>query len=189
VRRRTSGGWQILSSEYIVDTPHLRLRRDAIELPGGVEIRDYYVRETRGFAVIFATTPDDRVVLVRQYKHGIDDIVLELPAGGIDPGESAVACAARELSEETGYVGTPEEPEFVASFVTDPTNSNGRFHLFHAHDARVRAEQHFDLTEAITVELATLDELRSYVRAGAIAVNSHVAAIYFMLDRLGKLGS
>jgi len=185
--RRTTGGWQILSSEYVIDTPHLRLRRDAIELPGGARVHDYYVRETRGFAVIFATTPDERVVLVRQYKHGIDEIVLELPAGAIDPGETPAECAARELSEETGYVASPGELAFVATFVTDPTNSNGRFHLFHAGGARELARQDLDDTEQIHVELASLGDLRRYVRDGTIAVNSHVAAIYFMLDRLGKL--
>ena len=139
--------WEVAGSELVVDTPHLRLRRDSIVLPDGSRIEDYYVRESRGFCVIFALTPERSVVLVRQYKHGIARSVLELPAGAIDPGEEPAACAHREFVEETGY-DTATAFERVAVFATDPTNSNATFYLFAAHD---------------------------------------VAAIYFMLDRLGEL--
>src|SRR5271165_6107479 len=99
----TPSGWQVVASEIAIETPHLRLRRDAIVLPGGQRIENYYVRESRGFSVIFAQDAAERVVLVRQYKHGIGREVLELPAGAIDPGETPIDCARRELEEETGY--------------------------------------------------------------------------------------
>jgi ADP-ribose pyrophosphatase len=180
-------GWRILHSEYIVETPYLRLRRDLIELPSGQRIEDYFVRESRGFAVVFALTPDERVVLVRQYKHGIGAGVLELPAGAIDEGEAPADCAQRELAEETGFVGDPPEPEHVRSFVTDPTNSDSRLHLYLVRNARAQLEQALDTTEDIAVEFATLDELRRYVVDGTIEVSSHVACIYVMLERLGRL--
>jgi len=179
--------WKIVESRYVIETQHLRLRRDSVRLPSGVLIDEYYVRETAGFAIVFALTEQNDVVLVRQYKHGIGEDVLELPAGAIEPGESPVDCAQRELAEETGYVGTPEQPEFVASFISDPTNSNGRFHLFFARGAQLRGQQQLDATEAITVELASLEQVRHYVREGTINVGPNVAAIYFMLDKLSKL--
>lgn len=178
--------WEVAGSELVVDTPHLRLRRDSIVLPDGSRIEDYYVRESRGFCVIFALTPERSVVLVRQYKHGIARSVLELPAGAIDPGEEPAACAHREFVEETGY-DTATAFERVAVFATDPTNSNATFYLFAAHDVRPSRAQSLDLTEDIEVQLAPFDELRRYVRDGTIEVSSHVAAIYFMLDRLGEL--
>ena len=177
--------WRVLSSRYVIDGRHLRLRADTVELADGTRVEDYYVRETRGFAVVFAITPDDRVILVRQYKHGIASVVLELPAGGIDAGETPLACAERELAEETGYAGEPAE--LVRTFITDPTNSDGRFHLYLVRDAVMRGAQHLDPTEAIDVELATFDDVLRYVRDGTICVNSHVASIYSMLDRLGRL--
>jgi ADP-ribose pyrophosphatase len=178
-------GWKILHSETVISTPHLRLRRDRIELPSGTVVEDYFVRESRGFAVVFAQTHDDRVLLVRQYKHGIGEDVLELPAGAIDEGETAVACAHRELAEETGYAVAALER--VTTLATDPTNSNARLHLFAGRGARLVAEPRLDPTEAIEVEFATLAELRRYVADGTIAVSTHVAAIYLMLDRLGGL--
>jgi 8-oxo-dGTP pyrophosphatase MutT (NUDIX family) len=178
-------GWRVAASELVIDTPHLRLRRDAIVLPDGSRIENYYVRESRGFSVIFALTPELRVVLVEQYKHGIARSVLELPAGAIDPGESPRECAQREFEEETGYSAAGYE--HLATFSTDPTNSNTHLHLFLAREARPHARQRLEATEDIEVRLATLDEVRAFVGDGTIEVSTHLAAIYFVLDRLGKL--
>src|ERR1700761_4271663 len=95
----------VRSSTYRAGEPFLRVRSDTVELPDGTIIENYFVRESRGFAVIAAVTPERDVVLVRQYKHGIATITLELPAGMIDPGETPESCATRELAEETGYAG------------------------------------------------------------------------------------
>lgn len=174
--------WRIVDSSYVVDTRFLRLRKDTIELPDGTVIPDYYVRDSRGFIIVFAVTEDGRVPLVHQYKHGIGRELLELPAGAIDPGEEPVQTAVRELAEETGY--SAHSMELVRSFVTDPTNSNTIAHLFLARGARKTSEQHLDPTENITVELATFDELRRFVRNGTIDSMPHVAAIYSVLDAL-----
>ena len=173
--------WRVTSSSYVVDTEHLRLRKDRIELPDGRTIDDYYVRESRGFVVIFATTPDRRVVLVRQYKHGIAKVLLELPAGAIDPGETPLQTAQREFTEETGYTGTME---FVRTFCTDPTNADTVAHVFYAPNAQLTGKQNLGLGEDIAVELATFDELHALVRDGAIDSVTHVASIYALLDRL-----
>lgn len=176
----------MLHSEVLIDTPYLRLRRDRVETPRGDVVEDYHVRETRGFVVIFALTPDDEVVLVRQYKHGIGQVVAELPAGAIDPGEKAEAAAAREFTEETGYE-LPGGLELVRTFIIDPTNSDGRFALFFARGATPTGKQQFDATEDIAVELIPVDRLLGLVRGGTIDVGSHVAAIYTVLDHLGRL--
>lgn len=171
-----------------MQTAHLRLRRDLIELPSGQQIADYFVRESRGFSVVFALTPDERVVLVRQYKHGIGESVLELPAGAIDEGETPAQCARRELAEETGFVGEPAQPEFVRTFIADPTNSDSRLYLFLVRGALRAVERQLDATEDIAVEFATIDELARYVRDGTIVVSPHVACIYVMLERLASVG-
>lgn len=173
--------WRIVDSSYVVDTHFLRLRKDTIELPDGTVIPDYYVRDSRGYIIVFAITEDGRVPLVRQYKHGIGRELLELPAGAIDPGEEPLQTAARELAEETGY--SAESIELLRSFVTEPTNSNSIAHLFLARGARQSGEQHLDPTENITVEVATFDDLRRFVRDGTIDSMPHVAAIYYVLDR------
>jgi ADP-ribose pyrophosphatase len=179
--------WRIVESRVVIETPHLRLRRDEIELPNGIRIGDYYVRESRGFTIVFAVTPDERVVLVRQYKHGIAEAILELPAGALDFDETPEACARRELGEETGYVAGTPSLEHMGTFIYDPTSSTTRYHLYLARDARPLLATSFDETEDIEIQLATFDELRRYVRDGTIEVGVHVASIYYVLDRLGRL--
>ena len=175
--------WRITDSSVVVDTRHLRLRKDRIELPGGGVIEDYYVRESRGFAIIFAITADKRVVLVRQYKHGIGKVLLELPAGAIDPGEQPIETAAREFKEEAGYEGPME---LVRSFPTDATNANTVAHLFFAPRVELSGTPLLDPSEEIRVELATLDEVHRFVRDGTIDSVAHVASIYLMLDKLSS---
>lgn len=174
--------WQVRSSRYVIDTAHLRIRADTVELPNGYVVDEYFVRESRGYSVVFAMTPEHQVLVVRQYKHGVGRIVLELPAGGIDKDEAPADCARRELLEETGYAG--DEPEHLATFITDPTGSNGRFHLYIVRNARLTSSQHLDPTEDITVELYALPELLRLTRDGTIDVAPHVTAILTVFDRV-----
>lgn len=147
-------------------------------------VDEYFVRESHGFAVVFALTPDERVLLVRQYKHGVGEIVTELPAGVMDDSESPEACASRELAEETGYTGSA--PEFVRTFLTDPTNSTSRFHVFVVRDAKRTGEPQLDVTEEIEVDLARVDEVRAMALDGRIAAGSQVAAVLVVLEYLGR---
>jgi 8-oxo-dGTP pyrophosphatase MutT (NUDIX family) len=176
--------WRIISSEYRIDTKFLRLRVDSVELPSGIVIDEYYVRESLGFCVVFALTVDGDVLLVRQYKHGAAQIVTELPAGMIDADESPADCAVRELAEETGYAGAA--PEFVRTFHADPTNATAHFHLFVVRDAVVSRAQQFDVTEDIEVTLASVDEVRAMALDGRISGASQVAAVLVSLNYIGR---
>lgn len=174
--------WTIRASQYRIDDPFLRLRVDTVELPNGRIIDTYFVRETRGFAVVAAITPDREIVLVRQYKHGIGRIVVELPAGMIEPGEAPLDCAVRELAEETGYTGT--RPRVLRSLFADPTSSNGSFHVCMVEDARISVAPALDDTEEIVVETVSIATFARMVRDGTIASGSQVAAGYVVLDAL-----
>jgi ADP-ribose diphosphatase len=174
--------WTVRSSSYPLDEPFLRVRSDTVELPDGTIIEGYFVRESRGFAIVAALTPDRRIVLIRQYKHGVREIVLEMPAGMIDAEETPEACAIRELAEETGYAGDP--PRLLRSLFADPTSSNASFHVFLIENAVPKFGQSLDATEAIAIETTTIEDLREAVRDGRIASGSQVAAAYITLDHL-----
>jgi ADP-ribose diphosphatase len=176
--------WRIISSEYRVETAFLRLRADRVELPNGDIVDDYFIRESRGFCIVFAMTPGENVLLVRQYKHGASEIVLELPGGMIDEGETPEQCAVRELAEETGFSGSA--PEFVRTFFADPTNATTRFHLFVVRDAVRTSEPRLDISEEIAVEIASIDEVRAMALDGRIAGGSQVAAVLVALAHLGR---
>ena len=174
--------WRRLSSTYLIESDHLRIRSDRVELPSGVILPNYYVRESFGFVMIFALTPQRDVLLVRQYRYGIDDVIVELPAGSIDRGEEPLACAQRELQEETGYTAARWEPLIMVP--AEPVRSNSYVHAFLAHDAVQTHEQELDTTEAIEPYTVSLAQIRAMLRDDAFGALSCVAVAYAALDRL-----
>ena len=184
MNRRGLQKWLVLASEYRINTKFLRLRADRVQLSDGTVVEEYFVRESRGFAVVLALTSDRLVPLVRQYKHGAGEIMLELPAGMIDPDEDPAACAARELAEETGFTGGA--PEHVRTLYADPTNSTSAMHLFVVRDAARTREPELDVTEAIEVDMVSLDELRAMAYDGRITASSQVAAVLLALAYLER---
>jgi 8-oxo-dGTP pyrophosphatase MutT (NUDIX family) len=91
------------ASEHLLDTPIFRLRRDRAEHPETGHVGDYFVLENPDWVNVVALTPAREILLVRQWRHGTGTVELELPAGLIEPGESPLDAAARELREETGH--------------------------------------------------------------------------------------
>jgi ADP-ribose diphosphatase len=162
----------------------MRLRADEVELPDGTVIAEYYVRESRGFVVVFATTPDDRIVLVRQYRYGSDEIHLELPAGMLDGDEDPQDCAARELLEETGYEAARWEK--VADYYVEAVRSKARAYVFLARDARRTREPKPDASEAIETEPVTFQDFRAMLHDGRIDTSHTLAAAYRALDYLSS---
>lgn len=162
----------------------MRLRADEVELPNGTVIAEYYVREARGFVVVFATTPDDRVVLVRQYRYGSDEIHLELPAGMLEVDEDPRDCAARELLEETGYEAAQWDK--VADYYVEPVRSKAKTYVFLARDARRARDPKLDVSEMLETELAGFGEFRTMLHDGRIDTAHSLAAAYRTLDYLGR---
>src|SRR5437899_611317 len=95
--------WRVKESRLVLDNRWAKVRLDSCELPNGTLVPDYYYWEGGDFAQVFAITARNEVVLTRQYKHGVKEIVVELPAGLVGHGETPLAAAQRELLEETGY--------------------------------------------------------------------------------------
>jgi ADP-ribose pyrophosphatase len=174
--------WRRRKSTYLVNSEHLRLRSDEVELPNGTVLPSYFIRESNGFVIIFALTPDCNVVLVRQYRYGVDDVIVELPAGSIDDREDPLDCAKRELAEETGYTAPRWEPLF--SVAAEPVRSNSVVHCYIAYDAVVTQAQHLDPTEAIEPFVVPLERLREMLRGGEIGALSAFGAAYAALDHL-----
>src|SRR6478609_4097674 len=95
--------WKTLSSEYINKHIFFTARRDRCQREDGTIIDPYYVVELPDSATALAITEDRRVVLIRQYRHPIDEVIFETPGGFIDKGEEGSVAMRRELMEETGY--------------------------------------------------------------------------------------
>jgi len=178
--------WKTLKSELVFDHPWYQLRRDHVELPSGQVLDDYFVSVRPHVVLTFPLTADEQVVFVRQYKHAAGQILLELPGGVVDEGEtSKVGAAQRELREETGYdTDTPLEP--LLEVIDNPTKDTNSISFFLARDVRQVAEQDLDETEAIEVVLVPLAEVADRIMQGEIRVSGSVALCLLALRHLGR---
>jgi len=97
--------WRLLDSIYAFSDRWLRLRSDTVRLPSGSTLTPYHVIEAADWVNVVAISDTGCIILVEQYRHAVSRIMLEIPAGHIDPREMPEAAARRELQEETGYGG------------------------------------------------------------------------------------
>ncbi len=173
---RDAHAWDVLRVRTVHQDPWLSLTHEDVRLPNGYEIDSYNILDQPDFCEIIAITPDLQVPLVHQYKHGVQQRVLEFPAGLVDPGEAPSATARRELLEETGYAG--EDPECIGRLVPNPTRSRNRAHFYVVTKARAVADPTPDVTESIEVELMSLSELGEAIARGDIASMGSVAGYW-----------
>ena len=149
--------WKTLESEYVFNRPWLTARRDKVMLPDGRINDEFYILEYPTWVNVIARTTDGRFVMVEQYRHGLDDIFVELCAGVVEEGETPLEGARRELAEETGYEGGNWSLQMVIS--GNPSVTNNLTYCFLADGVELRGKQHLDSTEAINVKLLTESEL------------------------------
>lgn len=156
--------WKTLSSEYLIQRPWLTARRDKVELPDGRIIDEYYVLEYPDWVNIIAIDKEGRMVLVRQYRHGLQRTNFELVAGVLEKGEDPMTAAKRELLEETGYAGG-EWHELMQVSANTSTMTN-LTHCFVATGVEKVATQHLDATEDLEVYTFTQEEVKEMIRRG-----------------------
>lgn len=175
--------WKILHSKMVLDNPWCRVRQDEIELPNGKIIDDFFVIIRPEIALVLPITNNQEIVFVRQYRHGVGEILLELPAGGFDARyESAEIAAIRELQEETGYLA--EKVTKLATLSDNPVKDTNKIHLFIAENAIKIGEQKLDITEEIEIVLIPVKSVLDKITQGEISVSGSIAALFLGLNFL-----
>ena len=172
--------WNVISQKKLVDSPWYKLNIETVRLPSGKVLDDYYVREGMNAVLIVPRTHEGKFLLVRQYKHGAQQSVIEFPAGKIDAGEAALIAAKRELYEETG--GTSSLFVEGPTFFEDPTNSRVKIAIVFADNVTIKHRQHLDDTEDIEVIQLTPDGLRTMLMNNELSVAASVAAGWIALE-------
>jgi ADP-ribose pyrophosphatase len=142
----------------------LHVVRDTVRLPTGTEATREYVLHP-GAVMVIGLLDDGRVVLERQYRHPMRAVMLEFPAGKLDPGEGSLACAQRELQEETGY--RAREWAFAGRLAPTIAYSDEVIDIWFARGLSA-GERALDDGEALDVIDATPDELQAMCRDGRI---------------------
>jgi 8-oxo-dGTP pyrophosphatase MutT (NUDIX family) len=180
--------WKTRRSQFVINNKWCQVRQDEIELPTGEIIDDFFVNVRDDIALVFPITPQQEIVFVRQYRHAVGEILLELPAGAFNAQEEDGAiAAARELEEETGYVA--QQLIKLAALYDNPVKDTNKIHLFLAEGVQPSSQQRLDLTEDIEVILIPISEAIAKVVSGEIAVSGTVAAIFLGLNFLRQRSS
>ena len=175
--------WKILSSKHI----YKNVRIDQCQLEDGKIIEGFVLDFENDWVTVVALTPDNQVVLERQYRHGIQKVILEIPGGTMDAEDGGpLEAIRRELLEETGY--TSDHFIQVGKVPPNPANQTNFIYYFLALDARKVAEQHLDATEEIEVVLKPLEEVIHMARNGELQHSLQVSAVFFTLAYLKRIG-
>lgn len=167
--------WKILESHFI----HKNVRIDTCELPNGMTI-DGFVLDYGDWATILALTKQQEVVMVRQYRHGAQKVILELPGGAMDEkDENPRQAARRELLEETGFASDTFIQ--IGCVSPNPANQTNLIYSFLALDAEKVDGQHLDATEDIEVVLKPLEEVIRMAKSGELFQSMQVSTVFFAL--------
>lgn len=153
-----------LKSESLYDGQFLKLRRDDVLLPGGRTARREYIVHP-GAVMIIPVTDDGQLVIERQHRYPLDRVLLEFPAGKLDPDETTLQCAQRELHEETGF--RAREWAYAGRMHNAPAYSTEFIEIWFARGL-VAGPQHLDEGEFVEVRTMTEAALSALAASGEL---------------------
>lgn len=175
--------WKTLSSEYITRYPYFTARRDKCETPEGKIVEEYYVVELNLTVTALGITEQNEAILIKQYRHPIQETLLEIPGGFADENEDAQKAIEREFLEETGYAFS--HFEYVGEVAANPGVLNNYTKLYLATGGKKIARQQLDNNEEIEIVLVPLDKLREMLLQNKFAQALHTCCIFYALQKLG----
>lgn len=172
--------WQELSRENVFSKYGRKIDKVIFKLPNGQE-SDFYLTGRDGrVAAVLALTPDNKVILVEEFRPGPQKILLELPGGNVDKNETPLDAVKREFLEESGYTG---DFEFVAESIIDAYSGAVRYHFVAKKCRKVQEPADTDV-EFTNVVLMDLVQFRKHLKTGQL---SDVATSFYGLEYLGLL--
>jgi 8-oxo-dGTP pyrophosphatase MutT (NUDIX family) len=177
--------WKKLSSRDILRDDWLRLRADRCEIAPGRFLDPFYVLEEFEWVHAVALDRENRVLLVRQYRHPACLFTWELPGGMVAPGEELLAAVQRELLEETG--ATASHWRQIASAYPNPARQTNRVHAFLADQTAITSPARPDAGEVIECAFFSIPSVFGLIRDGSFAQANHIALFYLALEHLGAI--
>lgn len=167
-----------LSSQLIFEGRAVKLRVDTVEMPGGRKTTREIVEHGDCVAVV-AIDDESNVILVSQFRKPVEKELLEIPAGGIEPGEDPVAAVRRELREEIGYL--PRKVDRLGGFYSAPGFCTEYLYLYLATDL-VSSPLQAEDTENIRLVRVPVSQIASLITSGAICDAKSIAGLLTFLE-------
>lgn len=182
-RTESIGFWHSDEHETLAETRVFTLRRKRAVSPNDPERKgEFFVIEAPDWVNVIALTDDDQVVLIEQFRHGIEQITVEIPGGSVDPGEDPLAAGLRELLEETGYGGG--RAELIGSVTPNPALMGNHCHTVLVRGVERQGDAQLDGFEEIRTWLVPLADVPGMIRAREIS-HALVIAAFHHLDLRG----
>lgn len=179
--------WKIISSEYVYDAAWFTARKDTCQKPDGKIVQNYYVLEFPEWVTALPVTEEGKVLMVKQYRHAIGEVCIELPGGCADDKDANFEAAIkREILEETGYVF--DEVHSLGSISANPSTNNNLMHMFVATGGKKVQEQNLDENEEIEIIEVSFEELIQFIEEKKILQSMHLSTIFYALRYLNKIG-
>jgi len=169
--------WPLIRSTPDKSYRVFSVRTDTVRSPRTGKEHDFYVIESADWVNVIPLTSDNQVVMVRQYRHGTRQISLEIPGGLVNPQDTPLDTARKELLEETGYQA--EEITLIGTAHPQPALFNNRCLTFLATNVRKTAALDLDEGEDIEVALISLSDIPRLIREGEITNAMVILAFYW----------
>jgi 8-oxo-dGTP pyrophosphatase MutT (NUDIX family) len=180
--------WQTLSTRVEFDNRWAGIAVDEVRLPNGVEYEYTRLRPAGVGVAVAAFDPDGRILLEREYRHGLGQVIWQLPGGLVDEGEDLTTAGLRELAEETGYVPQTvnyETVRYLGAVWDNPGLGTTISHIVAAFDVSPSGNVALEPTEFIALHWCSVDWLKEAIRSGEIKERTTVAAVtYLLLNQL-----
>jgi 8-oxo-dGTP pyrophosphatase MutT (NUDIX family) len=173
--------WDLLHEEYLLRHRWLKVLKRRYRLPGEGQEADFFLFEYMDWVNIVPLTDDGRVVLIRQYRPGLDRILWEIPAGCIDAGESPLDAARRELLEETGYGSASWE--LIGTFSPNPGTHTNISYSYVARNVVPSGPRELDRTEDIEVIPKQVGEIRDMLKRNEFVHSLHALPLLLLIFR------
>lgn len=142
------------------------------------KVGEFYYLNSPEWVNIIPITPDNKIIFVEQYRHGLDGTTLELPAGLAEKNEESLLAAERECIEETGYVGEGK-PILLGTNLPNPAFMNNACHSYVWFNCQKQFEQRLDDNEVIDIHLLSIDQVKNKILSGEINHSLVLSAFFY----------
>ncbi len=173
--------WELIESSLGDKSGLFPLKTNMSRSPRTGVVHPFYVYESPDWVSVIPLTKENELVMVRQFRHGTQELTLETPGGLAKPGTGPEQSAREELEEETGYLS--DHWELLCRMDPMPALFSNRLYVYTAKNAVPTGSENPDAAEALATVLVPVEKVRDLIRTAKISSSTHVAALLFFLDQ------